>query len=52
MHVFEQRFRVLYLSFILICLGNQAMCESGSNCGGVTHLIGNHQKAITPKEKH
>jgi hypothetical protein len=50
MCVFEQRFRVLYQSFILICLGNQAMCESGSNCGGEAHLIGNHQPAVTPKK--
>jgi hypothetical protein len=51
MRVFEQRFHVLYQSFILICLGNQAMCESGSNCGGAVHLIGNHQPAVTPKKQ-
>jgi hypothetical protein len=28
--------------------GYQAMCESGSNCGGAAHLM-NHQPAVTPK---
>jgi hypothetical protein len=40
MCVLEERFRVLYQSFILICLGNQAMCASDSNCGGAANLIG------------
>jgi hypothetical protein len=46
----EQRFRVLYQSFIFICLGNEAMCESGCNFGGAAHLIGNHQPVVTPKK--
>jgi hypothetical protein len=50
MRVLEQRFCVLYQSFILICLGNQSMCASDSNCGGAANLIGNHQPAVTQKK--
>jgi hypothetical protein len=41
MQVLEQRFDVLYHSFILICFGNKVMCASDSNCEGVANFIGN-----------